>query len=110
MTELEKCPFCGGKARIITVGMFYHCECDDCFATSDHATNMEYAITLWNTRPNLWHTGTPTEEGWYLLAYDENFYCSNYWKGGCWVNTWGGKLLAWQKIEPFEVNKETDNE
>ena len=48
-----------------------------------------------------WHTGTPTEEGWYLCAYGDNFYCANYWNG-IWRNSWGGTLLAWQKITPYE--------
>ena len=55
-----------------------------------------------------WHTGTPTEEGWYLCAYGNNFYCANYWQGGTWKNQWGGTLLAYQKIEPYEASKETD--
>ena len=25
-----------------------------------------------------WHTGTPTEKGWYLCAYGDDFYCANY--------------------------------
>lgn len=51
---------------------------------------------------NPWHTGTPTEEGWYLLAYGDNFYCANYWQGNSWRHVWGGTLLAWQKIEPYK--------
>ena len=53
-----------------------------------------------------WHTGQPTEEGWYLCAYGDNFYCANYWQGGTWKNQWGGTLLAYQKIEPYVSSKE----
>ena len=52
-----------------------------------------------------WHTGQPTEEGWYLCAYGDNFYCANYWQGGTWKNQWGGTLLAYQKIEPYKEEK-----
>lgn len=53
-------------------------------------------------KDNPWHTGTPTEDGWYLCAYGDNFYCANYWQGGTWKNQWGGTLLAYQKIELYE--------
>ena len=51
---------------------------------------------------NPWHTGTPTEEGWYLLKYEDGFYCANYWNGNGWKNQWCGTLLKWQKIEEGE--------
>lgn len=51
-----------------------------------------------------WHTGTPTEEGWYLVAFNfhegeiryETWYYPNKLT---WDNNNFG-LLAWQRIEP----------
>lgn len=50
-----------------------------------------------------WQTGTPTEEGWYICAYGDNFFCANYlYPNGIWREHWGGTLLAWQRIEPYK--------
>ena len=52
-----------------------------------------------------WHTGTPTEEGWYLIAYkwhgDIRYIAVDH------IPNIYDNAIAWQKIEPF---KETDNE
>ena len=55
-----------------------------------------------------WHTGTPTEDGWYLCAYDTDIYLANYWVGSGWLKQYRAEgidcrqgLLAWQKIEPY---------
>lgn len=63
-----------------------------------------------------WHTGTPTEEGWYLVAYKKRD-CdgSFYWEYGArvWIEIVEGEgywnvceekhpVLAWQKIEPYK--------
>lgn len=55
-----------------------------------------------------WHTGTPTEEGWYLIAflgankrieYASAVWCYNEWDAHC-------RILAWQKIEPYRESEE----
>ena len=61
-----------------------------------------------NVRPQKassnWHTGTPTEEGWYLIAflgsnkrieYASAVWCYNEWDAHC-------RVIAWQKITPYE--------
>lgn len=59
-----------------------------------------------------WHTGTPTEEGDYLCIFDSAT-CPLY--GWCiWDGKWGYlsgynpsvyRMIAWQKITPFEENE-----
>ena len=66
-------------------------------------------------KPSPWHTGTPTEEGYYLvhiiLDDDEYDLCMNF-KDGVWdERKWGFnalkvEIIAWQKITPFEADKE----
>ena len=59
---------------------------------------------------NPWHTGTPTEEGWYLIAFNYEFeegvrYTTDYFKDGKWAFPMVrdiSKLRAWQKIEENE--------
>lgn len=55
-----------------------------------------------------WHTGTPTEEGWYLIAflganerieYAASVWCYNEWDAHC-------RILAWQKIEPYKEKED----
>lgn len=61
-----------------------------------------------------WHTGTPTEEGWYLVAFNYEFeegvrYTTDYFKDGKWAFPMVrdiSKISAWQKITPFEASKE----
>ena len=51
--------------------------------------------------PSPWHTGTPTEEGWYLLAFIEDggrIYDANRLKNGIWEYCLIGDILKWQKI------------
>ena len=78
---------------------------------------------IWDSEDSnnsYWHTGTPTEEGWYLVAYqhkdkityravrffiekglDMEFLDS---EGGIYYpDIW--KAVAWQKIEPYEEEK-----
>lgn len=52
---------------------------------------------------NNWHTGTPTEEGWYLLECnignsDETYYATDYWNNevGYWTVN---RVIRWQKID-----------
>ena len=68
---------------------------------------------------NPWHTGTPTEEGYYLCHIqfysedyesDEEGYDIPYWfKNGSWEgNDENVRIIAWQKIEPYEASKERE--
>ena len=53
-----------------------------------------------------WHTGSPTEEGWYLLECnignsDKNYYTTDYWSNAC--KDWTvNRVIRWQKIEKGE--------
>lgn len=52
-----------------------------------------------------WHSGTPTEEGLYVLHCSNGIddYHLNRLRNGNWIFHWLGKLIAWQKIEEGEV-------
>ena len=58
------------------------------------------------SKHNPWHTGTPTEKGWYLLACNignssEFFYAVDYWS--IETKQWTiNRVVAWQKIEPYK--------
>jgi len=55
-----------------------------------------------------WHTGTPTEEGWYLMKVkldDEIIYDTNYLTPCVYGMDWRyahGEIIEWQKIEENE--------
>ena len=60
--ELKPCPFCGGKARLLTKSPFYilemnrgrravFCTTDNCYAVMFAETDQE-AIEKWNRRVN----------------------------------------------------------
>ena len=60
-----------------------------------------------------WHTGTPTEEGWYLcwVSYKKEIAPMVYkWKNGKFMltDTWESDddILMWQKIDPYKEKKE----
>lgn len=74
-------------------------------------TNPPTKVTTYPT----WHTGNPTEEGYYLVHLDGYYnqdtvgYIVAIWKNEGWRNinkgcsyNLGG-VEAWQKIEPFEA-------
>ena len=55
-----------------------------------------------------WNTGTPSEEGWYVIAflgankrieYASAVWCYNEWDAHC-------QVLAWQKIEPYKKKQD----
>lgn len=57
---------------------------------------------------NNWHTGTPTEEGWYLLKLVDEYgritYDANYLRKGIKGMEWkyaffGHVIIKWQSIE-----------
>lgn len=119
MTELKPCPFCGGEARLchpkgygITLGSV---KCNSCGGSTESFTDDDSAIEAWNTRPTPWHTGTPTEEGWYLVAFTYNHdegvrYTTDYlMSDGKWafpiVNDLA-KVEAWMPIPPFEEKED----
>ena len=58
---------------------------------------------------NNWHTGTPTEEGWYLLNLKKDYkpYCVAYMDGRHWLGIDDFFILvddvkAWMPIEPYK--------
>lgn len=57
-----------------------------------------------------WHKGTPTENGWYLFSYkylDTIRYGTDCFLDGKWVfnPALDEKILAWQKITPYQGEK-----
>lgn len=60
-----------------------------------------------------WHTGTPTEEGWYLVALDllpkvkVNIYRyeTDYYNKRHKFNLFDSTVVAWQKINPLRKEK-----
>ena len=120
MTEkLKPCPFCGSEARLwhpkeygITLGSI---KCPKCGASTETYTDDYSAIEGWNNRINPWHTGTPTEEGWYLLAYKYGGGTRIYYEVIRWEGIWKDEDIGWDaqkvqdlaycKIEPY---KETE--
>lgn len=113
MTELKRCPFCGGEARIseLTYPMKHYtviCSNENCYAEMGDFISNEDAIRMWNTRPNPWHTDTPTEEGWYLLHVRGTIpFRVAYMRNWQWLSTDDSRIrtdvvIEWQKIEENE--------
>lgn len=129
MTELKPCPFCGGAVTIADYGDYLSiitkgtdpkvsCRCrlfmeSEKFAEGDREARRRAEDSLsekWNRRFDGWHTGTPTEEGWYLIAFNYEFeggvrYTTDYFKDGKWAFPMVrdiSKLRAWQRIEPYK--------
>lgn len=75
--KLLPCPFCGGEGKYH--GSYFEddvCEyvsCTRCNASTPLMYKKGESIEWWNRRPSAWHTGTPTEEGYYLckVFYDK---------------------------------------
>lgn len=70
---------------------------------------IEKLIKKWNKRPSNWHTGTPTEDGWYLYAVEVPERNHVEYFTAVFSNGWIGvsderleEITKWQKI------KETD--
>lgn len=120
MTELKRCPFCGGEAGIIKYMDGTYCvECknDNCnmIAMTVLADTEARAVEIWNTRPNPWHTGTPTEEGEYVVETWTGKHSVFLFKNGWWwlsdeipipkdandyIKAYG------QKIEPYKEKQD----
>lgn len=118
MTEkLKPCPFCGGKAYIkeesdAFSGIYNVARCEKCGVevivyvdmTKTIKWNKQRVIERWNKRANSWHTGTPTEEGWYLcksehmVGYDVGYYVNGRFNRLHCFNQ--EDITEWQKIEP----------
>lgn len=127
MTEkLKPCPFCGGEVSLKDMGYFWmvsrsyksSCKCrvflESRAFDRDNLGAMERAkerlIEKWSKRTNPWHTGTPTEDGQYLV-------CIKWRRSGNiqyeilnfstetdeWIGAFMSKcnVIAWQKIELY---------
>lgn len=93
-------------------------QCRGCFFENrDSCPDCDEGI--WVEEGSPWHTGTPTEEGYYLCHIqfysedyesDEEGYDIPYWfKNGSWEgNDENVRIIAWQKIEPYEASKERE--
>ncbi len=55
-TELKPCPFCGGKASLVTAHnknltwIRYFVKCQRCLTTTDNYEKPEHAAEAWNRR------------------------------------------------------------
>ena len=117
--ELKPCPFCDGEAKIFTFGLerYRTIGCSKCGVQLPVYETIEQAIKAWNNRPNPWHIGTPTEEGWYQIAirfcnrieYDSRKCIRTIDNDGNECMRFDGcnPVLAWQKINPY---KESTND
>lgn len=121
--KLLPCPFCGGEAEysmidsssVIPFGIINHfvtCKNHCLEGLYSRGNTKEEAIEAWNNRPSPWHTGTPTEDGWYLVAYrkrdcDGSFYWDygtrvweDYGEYGHWnITSMKYPVIKWQKID-----------
>ena len=116
--KLLPCPFCGGEARILTdmqdtTTPVFSVVCDECESITyfGDVLDKEGTVEAWNNRTSPWHTGTPTEYGWYLVAYrkrdcDGSFYWDygtrvweDYGEYGHWnITSMKYPVIKWQKI------------
>ena len=117
--KLNPCPCCGGKAvKRNNNGLYIEC-CDCHLRTPPFMRKYENdAIDIWNKRPNPWHTGIPTEDGDYFVAYhwgldnkimhdmaSRILYGATTFENGNWKIDYPYVVVAWQKIEPYEEEK-----
>ena len=124
MIKLKPCPFCGGEAEMDALvacgedGTKYVISCPKCeISVSSYLEDNAYNI--WNTRADGWHTGEPTEEGYYLVHLKKYYYKDtvgyivakwerNWWRtiniGSYW--NLGEEIDAWQRIEPYREKEE----
>ena len=52
MSELRKCPFCGGEAEFEIFGTICRVECKTCYCgtRNEHLDNYKHVIETWNSR------------------------------------------------------------
>ena len=51
MSELLKCPFCGGEAKVINYGFNqYSVNCSECWLETRRTSGINSAIKAWNAR------------------------------------------------------------
>ena len=79
-------------------------------------THFEEMLELINSQKQAekshWHTGIPTEEGWYLVTTNQaDEYAVGYWDKTiqsftriCFFDS--DEVIAWMPIPPFEASKE----
>ena len=136
--KLLPCPFCGGEAEVVdfySVGMRKNrwvVMCHNCKGGVGDIDSKEEAVETWNNRWMIpcekgetdgnWHTGTPTEEGEYVVFCQyrkddgklRKYKTVFEFKNGKWTklpalegNLDEYELIAWygQKIEPYEEEK-----
>lgn len=112
-------------------GYGYSVQCQSCFAlieepwlSEDSEEVKKYdgdvaeatyqrVIKRWNNRPTPWHTGTPTETGWYVICFREDGtddYCVAVWDGKRFIirDAWDVNIVptAWQKIDPYKEKQD----
>ena len=132
MTELKPCPYCGKEAILYDElrrrnGRFrLEISCIDRYALPEEIEGercfvspcvsrmgeikeeVEQAVVeAWNTRPNPWHTGTPTEYGLYLVqyihgGYDVVLYDPSASGWDIYSDDSPKDIVKWQKIEEKE--------
>lgn len=123
---LKPCPFCGGEAEYskvekwqsIPYGHEYHfvtCKNHCLEGLYARGNTKEEAIKAWNRRPSPWHTGTPTEKGDYLCAFEMSDESIEYgwcqWDGTAWdilcdYDPNLNEMVAYQKFEPYKEGEE----
>ena len=105
--KLLPCPFCGGEAEITQD--FVHgwkVMCVDWMNCIAHPSVQIYGegsrkkvIEAWNNRTSHWHTGTPTEDGWYLCSTKASDFSVHYYDGNKWDFCPLDFVIKWQKIK-----------
>ena len=116
--NLKPCPFCRGEAAIRDCNGLY-IECRNCHVRTPPfmLKHQNQAIEVWNNRTSPWHTGTPTEDGDYWVAFrwglDNEImhemasviqYGATAFVNGNWRIDYPYVVVAWQKIEPYKEN------